>query len=111
LAKVYFDEVFYHSVFVGEARTFRIVNFRDTIDPCTTGTCHQVELHPQARFRVVDLLAELHMVFRESSAKTPEKQWRKRKCPWKPISHAAPLQRQGSLEIMKLRFFPGIIPT
>jgi hypothetical protein len=43
-------------------------------------------------------------VFFRKFAKVLWKQWGKRRCPWKPIAHTAPLHRQGSLETVKLCF-------
>ena len=45
--------------------------------------------------------------FCESLAKVLRKQWRKRRCPWKPVAHTAPLQRQlkGTWWTMKLCYF------
>ena len=65
--------------------------------------CNQVELNPVARFRVWFF----RLICKGFFAKVPRKQWRKRRCPWKPLAHTAPLQRQvkGTWWTMKLCYF------
>ena len=46
-------------------------------------------------------LVDLQNMFRESFSR----KWRKRRCPWKPMAYAVPLQRQGSLETIKVCCF------
>ena len=102
------DEVLHHIFFTGEARTFWIVNGRDTLD---LKYLQWSGAPPASTIQGVDVLVDLQKIFRES---VPRKQWRKRRCPSKPIAQAAAQHLcsvKGTCQA-EILLFPGeIIPT
>ena len=83
--------------FIGEARTFWIVNGRDTLD---LKYLQWSGAPPASTIQGVDVLVDLQKKNRESSAKAVAKE----KVPIQahsPSSSLAPLQRQGNLSTLK----------
>ena len=124
LAKVHFDEAVYHiyiSLYIYivlfsrcEVRTFWIeLTEYDRIEPSLLliKWCSTPKHDSGCGF-----CGWFAKDFSRKFCEFPRKQWRKRRCPWKPIAHTTPSCRQGNLETMKLcgflvELYIGLAPT